>query len=289
MSQARIVINVRDQEYYHCNGLAGMFTVPAKAINEEFSMLVVYGGSEIQDLGDNRHTQNKDWASATDLARSIIGIGSNAGSREKWGLLLCDAEPDLPRELEKAISEEIVYLNKHIPANRTQKDPETGINVMVNNESEAVSKRKEELSYRVQDLRQEFEKECRKLVTKAEIIRAKRNLLIEDQLLIAQGDQIWAGPEPQRININELHKNACIRLGQERPWCYVARAQQPCPGCGGYIPENVITCKLCGAIFDEAMDAYPKMHPKDRARSLYPERYADPVQASGAPHGKQKP
>lgn len=287
MAQARIIINVRDQEHFHSNGLSGMWLVPAKGPKEEFAMLVVYDRSEIQDLGENRRTQNTEWAKASELAKSIMGFGSHMGSLEKWGMLLCVAEPDLPRELEKAIAEETIFLNKHIPQAIFQKDQESGAAVAVNVEPESVSKRKVELSDNVQKLRQEFEKECRKLVMKSEIAQAKQNLLMEDQRLIAQGDQIWAGPEPGRINVNELHKNACIRLGQQRPWCYIPQQLVDCPGCGAGIKENILSCPHCHGFLDEGIEELRRLKPKERAQFMYPERYADPVQISGAPSGRQ--
>lgn len=281
MSQARIVINVSDQEQLHSNGLSGQWIVPGKKKEETFGMLVVYDRSEIQDLGENRRTQNHDWAKSSELAKSIMGVGSWNGSKEKWGLLLCEAEPDLPRELEKAVADEISYLNKHVPVAVFARDQESGALVAVNKELESVSAKKQELSDRVQELRQEFERACRKLVTKAEVMKANQNLLLEDQRLIALGDQIWAGPEPGRINISELHKNACIRRNQQRPWCYIPEQLVTCPGCGASIKENILTCPACAGWLDEDVEVLRKMPPKERAQKMYPERYAEPVGASG--------
>lgn len=283
MAQARIIINVSDQEHSHSNGLSGTWTVPAKQPNEQFGQLVIYDRSEIQDLGENRRTQNHDWANAPELAKSIMGIGSHAGSKEKWGLLLCEAEPDLPRELEKAIAEETAYLNKHVPQAVFVKDQESGALVATNKELESVTRRKQDLSDLVQELRRAFEKDCRKLVQKSEVVRASTNLLLEDQRMIAQGDQIWAGPEPGRINISELHKNACIRLGQQRPWCYIPQQLVACPGCGAMIKENILSCPQCTGWLDEGIEELRGMKAKDRAMKMYPERYAEPVGASGKP------
>lgn len=285
MSQGtRIIINASGSEYLHHNGLSGIFVVPGKKKNEEFGMLVVYDAMEVQDLGENRATQNHDWAKAKDLAESIVGTNSNAGPRAKWGLLVCEATPDMPRELEKAIEDEIHYLNRHRPQARYVKDEVTGAAVLENAEKDSVIEMKIKLSENVQLLRAEFEDDCRKLVKRSEIGTAKRNLQIEDQRLVAEADQIWAGPEGGRVNVNELHKAACIRLGQARPWSYVAQQLQPCPGCGGMIPENVIVCQMCNAILDSTPEEYSRMSPKEKARSLYPERYAEPVSAkTGAP------
>jgi hypothetical protein len=112
-------------------------------------------------------------------------------------------------------------------------------------------------------------------------------LRMKDQELVATGDRIWAGPEPGRINISELHKNACVRLKQERPWCYIPQQLVDCPGCGGAIKENILMCPLCQGFLEEGMEELRAMKPKDRAMKMYPERYAEPVQASGIPGGKQ--
>jgi len=135
----------------------------------------------------------------------------------------------------------------------------------------------------VAKLKARFEKECRGLVTKEEIARAKKNLQIEDQRLVAEGDQIQAGPEAGRANLNEIHKRACRRLGQSRVWCYVAEQLGPCPGCGAQIRENILTCPSCAGWLEEGISNLVKMSPKDRARAMYPERYAEPVSASGRP------
>lgn len=279
MSTASLVINVSDQEHLHSNGLTGPFVVPAKKPDQPFAMLVVYPREEIQDQGDRRG--KVEIVEALDLAKSVIGFGSNSGSKEKWGLLLCEAQPDLPKELLQAIREERDYLNKHRPDMKMRYDAETGVVGQITVEPAAVTEKKIALSETVRSLHAQFEKDCHKLVTKAEIERGKRNLQIEDQRLVAEGDRIHAGPEPGRVNINELHKKACVRLGQERAWCYIPQQLIDCPGCGAKIKENVLACSHCAGWLDEGIEELRSMKPKERAQKMYPERYAEPVGASG--------
>ena len=116
MSQAAIIINVSDQPQVHFNGLSGQWTVPEKKVGEEFSMLVVYPTPETQDIGENKKVVH--WLKALPLAQDIVGLRSDAaahgfgspGTKEKWGLLLCVAQPDLPKSLIAAVEAEMEYL-----------------------------------------------------------------------------------------------------------------------------------------------------------------------------------
>lgn len=287
MSQARIIINVSNQEHSHANGLSGTWLVPAKSANEEHATLVVYPTPEIQDIGDNRRTVH--WPKVSSLAMDIVGLRSDAaahspgspGTKEKWGLLLCEAEPDIPKELLNAQEEELNFLNENPPDYKSRKDKKTGAIVMVNVEAVEISEQKQKLSNTVVKLRRKFEAECRKLVQQSEIDRAKANLAREDARLVAEGDAIWAGPETGRANINEIHKRACIRMGQERPWCYVPQQLVDCPGCGAKIKEDILSCPACSGWLDEGIKELRSMKPKDRAMKMYPDRYAEPMTPSG--------
>lgn len=287
MSQAKIIINVSAEPQSHANGLSGNFIVPGKKPTEEFGLLVVYPTPEIQDIGDQRRTIH--WLKASPLAHDIVGLRSDAaghtpgspGTKEKWGLLLCEAEPDVPRALLAAIDTEIEYLNDNLPDVKTRKDKLTGAAVSVNIEPVEVVEKKIALSATIQTLKREFEADCRKLVQKSEIKRALTNMGREDARMVAEGDAIFAGPEAGRANINENHKRSCIRLGQDRPWCYVPQQLVDCPGCGAKIKENILTCPHCSGWLDEGIEQLRKMPPKERATTMYPERYAEPVGASG--------
>lgn len=288
MSQVSLVINTGIRSQMHQNGLSGTLTVPGKEKNE-FGLLVVYPTVEIQDIGDNRRTTH--FLKSKPIARDIVGNQSDAaahsfgspGSKEKWGLLLCEAEPDIPRELENAMEEEVLFLNENMPDIKMKKDPKSGALVALNIEDEKIKVRKAELSEQVQTLRAEFEKECRRLVMKTEIQRARKSYLTECQRLVAEGDKMWAtGKDQVRASINELHMDACSFLGQERPWCYVPQELVDCPGCGAKIKDDILTCPQCGGWLAEGIKELRQMHTKDRAMAMYPNRYEKtPVSAEG--------
>jgi hypothetical protein len=293
MSQASIVINVGTQEQIHSNGLSGTWIVPPKPPKDEFGILVVYPTPEIQDIGDGRRVMH--WLKARPLAMDICGMRSDSaahglgvsGNKDKWGLLLCEAEPDVTKEFLTAIEEEIQYLNDNPPDVKMRKDAKSGAIVAVNLYEVPGSMEKHvELALTVQVLREEFVKECRGYVTKSEIARAKRNLLMEDQRLVTEGDRMWARPTEQQ-NINELHRKACERLGQERPWCYVPQQLIDCPGCGKKIQDNILVCPHCNGWLDEGISVLTSMEPKQRAIKMYPSRFErEPVAIAGKEKGK---
>jgi hypothetical protein len=290
--QARIIINVSETPQLHSNGLSGTWIVPGRTAGEEYGMLVVYPTPEIQDIGDERRVSH--WLKATPLARDIVGLRSDAaghthgspGTKEKWGLVLCEAEPDISRELEKAIEEETIFLTDNVRPVRMVKSKKDNGAVVAVNEDIDIREQKQALSDAVRHAREEFEKACRQLVTKKEIMTAKRSLQVEDQRLIAEADQMWARPAEQ-ANINELHRNACRRMGQERPWCYVPTQLSACPGCGENIRENILSCPKCGGWLEEGVEKLRAMDPKQRARIMYPERYADPVSVTTGKPAKE--
>lgn len=295
MSQASVIINVSNQPQTHSNGLSGTWVVPGKKQGEDFAILVVYPTPEIQDIGNQRRIMH--WLKAAPLAMDIIGLRSDAashgqgspGTKEKWGLLMCEAEPDLPKELILAFEEEIEFLNHNMPDVKMRKDGQTGAVVAVNIEDLSVKTRKIELSINVQTLREMFEDDCRKLVQRSEVQLARKHLLIEDQRMVAEADKMWAsGKDAQRSSINELHQGSCTRLGQERPWCYVPQQLVDCPGCGAKIKENILSCPACGGWLEEGIKELAALHPKQRAPKMYPERYAEPVAASGPTQGQVK-
>ncbi len=284
MPQCSIIINVSDQPHLHSNGLSGQYIVPAKG-EDDFGLLVVYPGREIQDRGNN----NKDIhpVEARILALDIIGAASDAsahvlgsrGGMEKWGLLLSAAEPELPQELEVAMRAEREYLDANPPDVKFRKDQRLNINVAVNVEADSIKAEKIKLSSAVLKLRSEFESGCRKLVSKGEVTKVKQALQLEDQKLISVGDAMYAQGEQARKNINELHQRACRRSGQTRPWCYTPEQLVDCPGCGAKIKENILSCPQCSGWLDEGIPELHAMKPKERAQKMYPERYAEPMPA----------
>jgi len=277
MSQAAIIINVSNQAHTHANGLSGQWTVLPKKETEDFAVLVVFPTPETQDIGEGKSTTH--WLKARPLALDIVGMRSSAaahgfgdtGTKEKWGLAVCEAEPDLPKELIAAIEEEMAYLSKKRPRYAYERDEETKAMCVLDISAESVQQKKRELSKRVEELRAEFVAECRRLVQKKEVQKAKRAMQVEDQRLIAEGDRMWAS-EKERPNINELHRNACQRLGQERPWCYTPLQLVDCPGCGAKIKENIITCPSCGGLLEEELEVLRGLSRGARAAAMYPNR-----------------
>ena len=268
MAEAALIINVGQLEQTHSNGAAGTFTVPPPPPGEEFGLLVVYPIKEIQDIGGN-DTKTRD-IPAHALAEAIVGIKSQA-DKQRWGLLVCAADPDLPKALVKAIEAEASFLNDHIPATRYKKDKASGAVVAENLYEEGEREIREQLSRAVIRERDKFHDECRRMVKREEVQQAKRNMIGEYSRLVAQGDQFWQRPTEQK-NISDLHRNACVALGQERPWCYVPKQLVACPGCGGMIKENIIKCEHCNAILDRELSEYATMSRADRARLLYPDQ-----------------
>lgn len=284
MSQAAIVINVSNFEQAHANGLSGNFIVPAKKAGEKFGMLVIFPTPEIQDIGEQRKVVH--WLKAKPIAMDVVGLRSDAaahglgvsGTKEKWGILLCEAEPDLPKSLIKALEDEMEFLNNNPPDVKMRIDQKTKAVVATNVEDVAVREEKIRLSDLVASEKEEFFDYCRRLVTKAEVERANKLLQLEDQRLVAEGDRMWARRAEQQ-NINELHRNACTRLGQERPWSYIPQQLVDCPGCGAKIKENILSCPQCGGWLDEGIEKLRQMEPKVRVIKMYPNRDAQPVGA----------
>ena len=285
MLDARIVINVSNQPFKHSNGLSGDWLVPAKKEGEQFGLLVIYNAREIQDVGNQKQIDH--WPASTAVALDIIGKNSDAAAHtagspsgnEKWGLLLCEANPDIPKELLIALDKERTFLDDNPPSAKWVRDRKTKMMLIVMTDPPEIVKEKNEMAENITRLRDKFEADCRKLVTKAEISKAIHNLQIEDQRLVSEGDTMWAGNDQAKRNISELHKNACVRLGQERPWCYIAKQLVDCPGCGAKIREDILTCPQCAGWLDEGIEELRLMKPKDRAVKMYPERYGETVVA----------
>lgn len=285
MLDARIVINVRDTPHLHANGLAGNYIVPEKKADEEFAILVVYNAHEIQDVGNQAKTEH--WPSSLSVALDILGKNSDAtahtqgavGGAEKWGLLLCEAAPDIPKELMTAIDEERAFLNDNPPEIKQKRDRKSKMMLATTVDPPEIADQKNKLALRVEKLRNKFTEDCRKLVTKAEVAKAKLNMKVEDQRLVAEGDKLQGGNEMSKRNLGELHMGACRRLGQTRAWCYTPEQLVACPGCGAQIREDILTCPQCTGWLDEGINELRALKPKDRAMKMYPERYGEPVAA----------
>jgi hypothetical protein len=277
MLDARIIINVSDQPHAHHNGISGNFIVPGRQPGEEFGILVIHSARELQDVGNNIKTEH--WPSSTSVAEDVLEMHSDAAAHSpgspkgamKWGLLLCQANPDIPKELVQALDAERMFLNDNRPEIKQRRDPKSRMMLSLNIHEPGVAEKKQELANAVLREREKFTAYCRKLVTKAEIAEAKKNLQFEDQRLVAEGDKMWAGNAAAKLNIGEPHNRACIRLGQERPWCYVAKQLVDCPGCGAKISENILSCPACHGWLDEGIEELRAMTAKKRKAKMYPE------------------
>jgi hypothetical protein len=285
-----LVINVGRLEQTHDNGALGSFTVPPPPDGKRFGLLVIYPAKEIQDIGDKR-TKTND-VGALSIGAAIVGIGLSynpddgtrqithnvRNSREKYGLWLCDAQPDIPKGLAQAIEAEATYLNKHKPLVRyriLEEGVGAGAICAENIYEPGEREKREKMARTVIIERDEFHEVCRGLVKQHEIKTAETNLYAEYGRLVAQADGMWQRPndsERGQRSISDLHRNACIALGQERPWCYTPQQLVDCPGCGGKIKDTIIKCGHCGAILDREFAEYAKMSRTERARLLYPEQ-----------------
>jgi hypothetical protein len=272
MNEVGIIINVSDQQFQHANGAAGVWQIPAKQPDEEFALLVVYPVSEITDVGDNKKAIH--WPKVTSLAKDIVGQRATGGTRERFGVHLCQAMPEISKDLAAAMEAERDFLNANPPDAKTRKDKESGATVMVNIESEPIAEQKRELSLAVFTARAKFEKHCRTLVLKGEIITAKQAMVKECQRLVSVGDQMWARPN-ERENISEIHRWACGVLRQERPWAYIPQQMESCPGCGGEIKAEILVCPHCGGMMREELETLRAMSKRDRFTSMYPDQAAD--------------
>ena len=277
MLDARIVINVNDQTHSHHNGISGNWIVPGKKPGEEFGILVVHSARELQDVGNNIRTEH--WPSSTSVAMDVLEMNSDAAAHSpgapkgamKWGLLICEAQPDIPRALLEAINTEREYLNEHRPEIKQRRDQKTRMMLATSVDEPGVAEEKAKLAAAVVKEREKFTAYCRTLVTKAEIATAKKNLQIEDQRLIAEGENMWAGNDYAKRQISELHKRACERLNQERDWCHQSKQLVECPGCGKNIQENILACPYCHGWLDEGIEKLRVMPPKQRKQKMYPE------------------
>lgn len=276
MNDARIIINVSDQDHMHANGISGNWIVPGKG-EDEFGMLVVFNARELQDVGNN--IKSVHWPSSTSVAQDVVGAHSDAsahsmgtrGGTEKWGILLCEANPDIPRELLEAEEKQRVLLADNRPDIKQRRDPKTRMMLSTTVYPPEIEKRLIEAAKLISKLRERFTAFCRTLVTKAEIAKVKLAQQTEDARLVSEGDTMWAGNEQSKRQQSELHKRACVRLGQDRPWCYTAQQLVDCPGCGAKIKENVLSCPQCHGWLDEGVDKLRAMPPKQRKVKMYPE------------------
>ena len=120
MPKARLIINVSDQPLQHQNGISGTFYIQPRKELEEFSLLVIYPTTETQDIGDNKKTIEP--LDITALARSIVGHEADSGGNARFGVILCEAQPEIPEDLLTAIEAEKKFLNANPPDVKYRRD-----------------------------------------------------------------------------------------------------------------------------------------------------------------------
>lgn len=277
--EAALVINVSNDEHKHYNGLSGIFVVPPKPPGMEFGLLVVYPTPEIQDIGDGR--KDIHWPKVRKIAADVVGSSSDAaqmmqdGQRSFLGVLLCEAEPELPKSLMKAIEDEIEFLSndENRPEIR-QVRGKGGLVVAQNRYPAGVPEKMIEMGKIITRERDAFHAHCRTQVTREEVARATKNLVTEYGRLVSEADMMWARPNEQ-VNISDRHRRACRYLHQERPWCYTPKQLVDCPGCGTAIKVGVIVCMACGALIEEPIEFYATLSAKEKRQLLYPQQDAE--------------
>ena len=255
MPEVAIVINVNNEKYDYSRGILGVYTVPAAEwksthmVDRKFGVLVVYSRGEVQDVGNGQRKVNEA-VPARKLAEDIVGYG---GERmEKRGLLICAAEPDEPKELEKAIRAEKEYLNTHPPDIRQRMNPVLRVREVVNMQDlePGAKEEKIKMSQTVERARLKFEAYCRTLVTNDEVELAVENLVREDKRIFSEAQTLYS-MEGNRKEITLKHQNAANRIGQEAPWVFTPASMEDCPACGAKVKKAVAICQHCGAVLDD--------------------------------------
>lgn len=267
--EAAIVINTGENRYVYPRGILGTYIVPGKE-GRDFGLLVVYSRGELQDIG-NGQRKIEEAIPARSIAEDILGFGSER--KEKFGLLLCAAEPEVPKDLERAIREEKDFLNAHPPDVRMKKNPVLKMTEAVNMQDAepGVRDQKIKLSKRVQDERRKFEESCRKLVTKEEIAKSQANRMVECKRLFQEAEHLWARPAT-RNEVTAVHQQAARELHRQAEWCYDPKEMEDCEACGVAVNKGVAICSHCGAILDDA-----------KARKFHVGPYALKAAAAAAP------
>lgn len=249
MAEVAIVISVNKNPQIYRHGPLGTFIVPPKT-EKGIGMLIIREMGEIQDMGSNQ-TRRSEPIPAKKLALDLIKSFSILnGKGEQLGLLLCAADPDVPKALARAEQEERDYLAVNPGKLEQEKNPVTKVLELSKSFHPKVEDQKIKLSEAVQRERLKFEAECRKLVTAEEIRTAETNLTSYYQRLCRDADRMWS-IESERREINLQHQEAAAELHYEKPWASSPQAHQDCPACGMAVKREVAICSHCNAVLDD--------------------------------------
>jgi len=243
MSEAAIIINVKNQPHVYLKGPLGIFTVPA-ADEHGFGMLVVRPMGEIQDIGSMQSRRNEP-IPALKLCTDIMGEKG-----KQMGLLVCKANPDVPKSLEKAEQAEREFLFENRGEVRSKLNQNRKMHEMTTVYEPEVKAEMIKLSKKVSEERAKFEAACREMVTPKEVAEAKKNLMDYALELCKEGDRLYS-MESTRKDINVPHQWAAAHAGHSAPWCSDPTPKQPCVGCGSMVRTDVATCPSCHAVLDE--------------------------------------
>lgn len=78
--------------------------------------------------------------------------------------------------------------------------------------------------------------------------------------MIAEADAHYANHKPD--DVSEMHRMACRRRKQSRPWLNAGVEIEFCPACGESVKANIARCPHCTAVLNEELD-----------RRFFPEKY----------------
>src|SRR5271156_483202 len=96
MPEVAIIINVRKEAHLYRRGPLGTYIVPPME-EGKFGFLVVRSEAEIQDIGSGGQSRRRDLIPAKKICLDIIGAKG-----KDMGLLICEAELDVPKAVERA-------------------------------------------------------------------------------------------------------------------------------------------------------------------------------------------
>src|ERR1700677_846173 len=159
--EVALIINVRNEPHIYLHGPLGKYVVPA-AEGDRFGLLVVRPEGEIQDMGSGQ-TRRSEAIPAAKLAVDILGeIG------KRWGCLICKADPDVSKGLERAEAAQREYMSENPGEVRSRLNPVRKMHELRTVYEPEISSQLTKLSKRVVEEREKFDEECRKLVSPKE-------------------------------------------------------------------------------------------------------------------------
>lgn len=96
--------------------------------------------------------------------------------------------------------------------------------------------------------------------TKQDLEEPTRLLNMKLGQIVSEADAHYANHKPD--DISDMHRMACRRLKQTRPWLNAGVELESCPACGESVKANIARCPHCTAVLNEDLD-----------RKYFPEKY----------------